>query len=96
MTDAADQTHPTPPSSTGSDRAGAAETNSTGSPVTAATGYGSMEPWLREILRCPQCKGELADSPLGNELTCGVCQLAFPVENGVPVLLLELAHPTQA
>ena len=22
----------------------------------------TIEPWLREILRCPQCKGELIDS----------------------------------
>ncbi len=67
----------------------------------------TIDPWLREILRCPQCKGELTDAgpsgrqagsadAVGAELHCGTCSLAYPVENGVPVLLIELAHPIGA
>ncbi|HEY9496689.1 MAG TPA: Trm112 family protein [Intrasporangium sp.] len=56
----------------------------------------TIEPWLREILRCPRCKGELTDSqgPQGPELHCPVCQLAYPIDDGVPVLLVDLARPT--
>ncbi|HEX6056402.1 MAG TPA: Trm112 family protein [Intrasporangium sp.] len=58
----------------------------------------TIEPWLREILRCPRCKGELTDgqSPQGAELRCPVCQLAYPIDDGVPVLLVDLARPTDA
>ena len=55
----------------------------------------TIEPWLREILRCPQCKGELVDAtdPSGAaELQCHVCSLGYPLESGVPVLLVDLAR----
>jgi uncharacterized protein YbaR (Trm112 family) len=61
----------------------------------------TIEPWLREILRCPQCKGELTDSsgPAGEgeaaevtELQCAACGLGYPIESGVPVLLVDLAR----
>jgi uncharacterized protein YbaR (Trm112 family) len=64
----------------------------------------AIEPWLREILRCPQCKGELTDvtgaapeatdgspSPV-TELQCPGCGLGYPIESGVPVLLVDLAR----
>lgn len=61
----------------------------------------TIEPWLRGILRCPQCKGELVDVPAEAgaaagtaELRCDVCHLAYPVEGGVPVLLVDLARRT--
>ena len=58
----------------------------------------TIEPWLREILRCPRCKGELTDvrGPAGAELHCPVCHLAYPIDDGVPVLLVDLARPTDA
>ena len=53
----------------------------------------SIEPWVREILRCPACHSELADStgPTGPELQClgSSCGLAYRVEDGIPVLLVE-------
>jgi hypothetical protein len=60
----------------------------------------TIEPWLREIIRCPQCKGEMTDAvhTTGDiqvdELRCDVCHLAYPVEGGVPVLLVDLARHT--
>ena len=60
----------------------------------------TIEPWLRGIIRCPQCKGELTDAVHASggaetpELRCGTCQLAYAVEGGVPVLLVELARRT--
>ena len=62
----------------------------------------TIEPWLRGIIRCPQCKGELTDAVHGDgdsqvaELRCGTCRLAYPVEGGVPVLLVELARSTDS
>lgn len=48
----------------------------------------AMEPWARELLRCPVCHGELVDreeAPDG--LECGACAVSYPVKNGIPVLL---------
>ncbi len=58
----------------------------------------TIEPWLREILRCPVCRAELSDStdPAGEpELRCtGTCGpdgevRAYPITDGIPVLLAE-------
>ena len=60
----------------------------------------TIEPWLRGIIRCPQCKGEVTDvaaaagGPEVAELRCDTCHLAYPVEGGVPVLLVDLARRT--
>ncbi len=55
----------------------------------------TIEPWLREILRCPQCKGELGDAHTekGDELQCPTCRLGYAIDGGVPVLLVDLARP---
>lgn len=56
-----------------------------------------LEPWVRAILRCPACHGELADQtgPSGeSELACESCALAYPVRHGIPVLLADDARPT--
>ncbi len=60
-----------------------------------------LEPWLREILRCPVCRSELADGTGpdgGPELVCTNhdCALAYRVDDGVPVLLVDEARPTRA
>ncbi len=56
-----------------------------------------VEPWLREILRCPACRSELRDEagPSGPELVCtdDTCGLAYRVDEGVPVLLVDEARP---
>ena len=56
-----------------------------------------IEPWLREILRCPACRSELRDATgtEGPELVCtgGDCGLAYRVEDGIPVLLVDEARP---
>jgi phosphomannomutase len=52
-----------------------------------------IEPWLREILRCPQCRSTLVDGsgPTGPELHCTnpECRLAYRVADGIPVLLVD-------
>lgn len=57
-----------------------------------------LEPWLREILRCPACGSTLADGvgvDGGPDLRCeGTgCALTYPVRNGIPVLLVDEAAP---
>jgi phosphomannomutase len=53
----------------------------------------SIEPWLREILRCPQCRSTLSDGfgPSGPELHCTnvQCRRAYRVDDGIPVLLVD-------
>ena len=52
-----------------------------------------LEPWLREILRCPQCRSTLTDGsgPDGPELQCtnAQCRRAYRIEDGIPVLLVD-------
>ncbi len=63
----------------------------------------TLEPWLREILRCPACRGPLRDVAVTRsptqppaepslELHCGVCRLAYRVDAGIPVLLVDQAR----
>ena len=60
----------------------------------------TIEPWLREILRCPQCHSELRDAtgPAGGpELVCTDtagqdCGLAYRIDEGIPVLLVDEAR----
>ncbi|HLR55761.1 MAG TPA: Trm112 family protein [Actinomycetales bacterium] len=53
----------------------------------------ALEPWVRQLLRCPVCHGELTDreaAPVG--LDCAKCQVVYPVEDGIPVLLEDEAR----
>lgn len=58
-----------------------------------------MESRLLEILVCPVCKGSLRHDRQRQELICRVDRLAFPVRDGVPVMLeneareLALSNP---
>ncbi len=57
----------------------------------------SLDPHLRSIIVCPQCRGALTDSTstAGQlELVCASCALAYPVIDEIPVLLLDEARPT--
>lgn len=46
-----------------------------------------MEPRLLEILVCPLCKGKLQHNRDKQELTCRADALAFPIRDGIPVML---------
>ena len=56
----------------------------------------AIEPWLREILRCPAGRSELTDatSETGAELHCtnAECGLQYRIDGGVPVLLVDEAR----
>lgn len=48
---------------------------------------------LLDVLVCPVTKGPLAYDARSDELLCRASGLAYPVRDGVPVLLEEQARP---
>lgn len=48
---------------------------------------------LLEVLACPKCKGELQLTVDESELRCGSCRLAYRVDDGIPILLIDEATP---
>jgi len=59
-----------------------------------------MDEWVRDILRCPACGSPLRDGtrPDGApELVCTgeTCALAYPVQDGIPVLLLDEGYQAE-
>lgn len=46
-----------------------------------------MESRLLEILVCPLCKGPLQHDREHHELICRPDRLAFPIRDGIPVML---------
>ena len=50
-----------------------------------------MNKELLEILACPKCKGELSPDNERNELRCFACRLAYRVDDGIPILLVDEA-----
>lgn len=66
----------------------------------SATNPSTIEPWLREILRCPVTKQDLVDGtgPDGTpelqalEPDANGVRRAYRVEGGIPVLLVDEAR----
>jgi hypothetical protein len=50
---------------------------------------------LKEILACPQCKGDLEFHEEKNEIWCKNCKLVYRIEDEIPVMLVEEARPLQ-
>lgn len=56
-----------------------------------------VSPELLAIVVCPDCHGELSVQPApaggaAEELVCGSCGLAYPIRDGIPVLLVDEAR----
>jgi len=47
-----------------------------------------IDPLLAEILVCTADHGELAEDEQASTLTCLKCGRVYPVEGGIPVMLL--------
>ncbi|UCH09460.1 MAG: Trm112 family protein [Fidelibacterota bacterium] len=47
---------------------------------------------LLDILVCPKCKGSLDYQEKEERLVCKACRLAYPVENDIPIMLIDTAH----
>jgi uncharacterized protein YbaR (Trm112 family) len=52
----------------------------------------AIDPRLLEILVCPLCKGPLAYRKAAGELVCKADRLAYPVKDGIPVMLEDDAR----
>jgi uncharacterized protein YbaR (Trm112 family) len=46
-----------------------------------------MESRLLDILVCPICKGRLKHDPQQGELVCNADHLAYPIRDGIPIML---------
>lgn len=53
----------------------------------------SLPPELLEILVCPKCRGELEYREEPESLVCHACRLIYPVEDGIPIMLIDEAKP---
>jgi uncharacterized protein len=51
-----------------------------------------MDPKLLDILVCPICKSPLIYKKSENELICKADRLAFPITDGIPVMLEDEAR----
>lgn len=54
-----------------------------------------MDPKLLQILVCPVTKGPLVYNKTSNELISKSARLAYPVRDGIPVLLEDEARKLQ-
>lgn len=52
-----------------------------------------MDRRLLEVLACPICKGKLDYKKKQQELICNYNKVAYPVRDGIPVLIEEQARP---
>lgn len=55
-----------------------------------------MDKKLLDILVCPLCKGKLIYRKDRQELICKADRLAFPIRDGIPVMLEEEARRLDA
>lgn len=53
----------------------------------------SVDPRLLEVLVCPVTRGRLTYDRAAGELISKGAKLAFPIRDGVPIMLVEEARP---
>ncbi len=51
-----------------------------------------VPPDLLAIMQCPECAGELSERQDPPALVCADCRRAYPVRDGIPVMLVEEAE----
>lgn len=51
-----------------------------------------MDARLLEILVCPICKGPLSYDRAQQELICQADKLAYPIRDGIPIMLVDEAR----
>ena len=52
-----------------------------------------LNPEILDVIACPICKGKLHYDENAQVLICKFDKLAFPVKNGVPIMLEGEARP---
>ena len=51
-----------------------------------------VDPKLLEMLVCPLTKGRLSYRPADNELVSDSAALAYPIRDGIPIMLISEAR----
>ncbi|MCP3995050.1 MAG: phosphomannomutase/phosphoglucomutase [bacterium] len=64
------------------------------SSIVEPTDGGLLPDGLLEIMQCPACTGTLSEVQEPPSLLCSGCGLRYPVEDGIPVMLIDEAEPT--
>jgi uncharacterized protein YbaR (Trm112 family) len=52
----------------------------------------SLAPQLKDLLVCPLCKGKVEIREDDQEIWCRADGLAFPIRDGIPVMLADEAR----
>ncbi|WP_375703608.1 Trm112 family protein [Bartonella sp. AD13SXNS] len=55
----------------------------------------TTDPKMLELLVCPMTKGTLSFNPKTQELVSYKAKLAYPIRDGVPIMLASEARPLQ-
>ena len=55
-----------------------------------------ITPELLAIMQCPACHGDLGENAESAALVCASCGLAYPVRDGIPVMLVDQATPRES
>ena len=53
----------------------------------------SIDKELLDILVCPKCKGDLSLSKKQDGLICQECYVKYPIQDDIPILLIDEAQP---
>ena len=51
-----------------------------------------MDDFLLDLLVCPKSGGKLVYDKKANELICKQSKLAYPIKDGIPIMLIESAR----
>ncbi len=54
-----------------------------------------MDGELLKILACPVCKGDIRHEAESSRLVCVACGRAYPIREGIPIMLEEEAEQTK-
>jgi uncharacterized protein YbaR (Trm112 family) len=46
---------------------------------------------LLDMLVCPECKKPVALNPDGQSLKCPLCRRVYPIQDDIPIMLLDVA-----
>ncbi|WP_294355940.1 Trm112 family protein [uncultured Sphingomonas sp.] len=61
--------------------------------MSAVLPSGELDPWLLEKLVCPVTRAPLRYDREAGELISDAAGVAYPIRDGVPVMLIEEARP---
>jgi len=56
----------------------------------------ALDPRLLEVLVCPVTKGKLEYDRAANELISRSANLAYPIRDGIPIMLPDEARPLES